>query len=75
MTVDDRIIDYIATYRREHGYCPTIKEVAAHMGYASHTHVWRILQRLRDEGRVSYVDGEPRTLVESNTGAQPQPVE
>lgn len=55
------LLDAIVQLTAEKGFPPTTRELAEHLG------IWnsaagRMLQRLRDEGRVTWEDGRARTL-------------
>jgi repressor LexA len=46
----------------ERGYSPTVRELAAELGLRSPAPLHRYLERLRDEGKVSWETGKARTL-------------
>lgn len=49
--VRDRIVAYIGGYRDEHGYSPTVREIAAAVGLSS-SGVYHHLEQLRKSGVV-----------------------
>ena len=56
-----RILDFIARHQAEHGWAPTVGEIAAEVGHASKSSVHVHLQRLRDEGEL-VLGGGPRMI-------------
>lgn len=64
----DLIVDATERYIAEHGYSPTVRELAALVGLASPSTVHAHLMSLAREGRVSWDPARPRTL-------RPVPVE
>jgi SOS-response transcriptional repressor LexA len=44
------------------GMSPTIRELAEELGFKSPAPILRYLERLREEGKVSWVRGKARTL-------------
>lgn len=59
---DEAIAAYIARYRLERGYSPSIRDVARRFGYKSPASVLHRLRRMRDKGLVDFEDGVQRTL-------------
>ena len=59
-----RVLECIALFRAEHGYCPSVRELQQLLGFASptavHGHIWA----LRRRGRVTWEIGKDRTLRE-----------
>ena len=53
-----RIIGYIQTY----GYPPTTREIGDMVCLDSTSSVYNHLQRMRDDGMIDYLDGQPRTI-------------
>jgi repressor LexA len=58
----ERIVSAIAAYWSEHGYAPTMREVAAAAGLRSPESVHTHLQQLAAEGRIRYQPETPRSL-------------
>lgn len=58
---DDRIVTFVAMYRREHGYGPSYREIADHVGVALSSAAG-IIARLVQEGRLAQVPRIPRTV-------------
>lgn len=65
---DDALCTFIDKYSETHRYAPTLREVGEAFGLRSKatTTVW--LRRLRKEGRVSWTEGDARTLHTTTTG-------
>ncbi len=60
---DEAVLAAIDRLHAEFGFAPTVRELCAELGLASPAHVHRYLEKLREEGRVSWVPGKQRTLV------------
>lgn len=58
---DDRIVSFVALYRRQHGYGPSYREIAEDSKIPLST-LATILARLVDEGRIAHVPNIPRTV-------------
>lgn len=56
------MIDLITEMTRLHGHAPTIREIAKAMGIKSPDTVKFHLDKLREAGRVTWLDGASRTL-------------
>ena len=65
---DDEIVGFIRGYREEMGFSPSVRDIVSGLGYRSTGSVKHRLERLRDEGRVTYVDRVARTLREVGDG-------
>lgn len=63
------IIDAIVHLTEQQGFPPTTREIADHLGLWNSA-VGRTLQRLREEGRVSWVEGRARTLVVNDRSSE-----
>lgn len=55
------IFDAITALENEQPYPPTVKEIGAKAGYSDST-VWKYVERLAEEGRVTWVPGTARTI-------------
>lgn len=64
----ERVFDFVAAFGRERGYAPSFREVAEALDIASPATVHHHLRSLRDEGRLTYVDRQPRTVHITSTG-------
>lgn len=66
MSADRRRLDaamtYITTYHREHGYPPSVRELADHLGVATHT-AHTALRKLVEDGLITVTPGIPRSIV------------
>lgn len=60
--VDDRIIEFIDWFHRDHGYPPTIREIGKGVGLSSTSSVSERLARLASEGRLVVSPGVARGL-------------
>jgi SOS-response transcriptional repressor LexA len=58
---DDEILAAIVRLTSK-GPAPTLRELAAEVGLSSPTPLLRYLERLRQEGKVSWEPGKARTL-------------
>lgn len=56
-----QVCEAISRFSAEHGYQPTVRELAAMVSLPSST-VWQALVRLRRAAKVDWVEGQPRTL-------------
>jgi hypothetical protein len=54
---------FIKSFLANHKYAPTIREIASSFGIQSPNGVKCHLDALREKGRVTWVDGDSRTLV------------
>lgn len=61
--IERRLYDAAHRFIEEHHYPPTVREVAAMLGYANPSSAAVRLHSLRRRGYVTFVDGQPRTLV------------
>ncbi len=52
----------IADYTEQHGYAPTMNDLAALMGLASRGYVCRIVKLLVERGHVRHLSGKARSL-------------
>lgn len=57
-----KIYQWIGRYIAQHGYSPTLREIAARFKISSLNGVACHLDALRSKGRVDWVDGCSRTL-------------
>lgn len=62
MTRSDEILEYIESYKLEHGYAPTIREIGAGVGLASPSTVHGHLKRLEKKGLINRKECSPRAL-------------
>ena len=63
-SVRKHILEYIVSYITEHGYAPTVREIAAGVGLKSNSSVHRHLLRMFDEGMLETdaEAGSPRAI-------------
>lgn len=56
------LLEYLAQFQRQHGYSPTLLEMAKATGHKSVSTVHAIMRNLVDKGYVQKVDGNARVL-------------
>ncbi len=56
------LLEYLAQFQRQHGYSPTLKEMAEATGHRSVSTIHAIIRTLVDKGYVQKVDGNARVL-------------
>lgn len=61
--MERRVYDAARQFITEHGYPPTVRELAALVGYRNASSVMVRLHDMRYRGYVNFVDATPRTLV------------
>lgn len=69
-STDERLLAFISDYCDIHGFSPSVRDISRHFGYSSPSTVKHMLDRLRDEGRVTFLDRQPRTVRVVNHGKQ-----
>ena len=73
--VRDQILSFIVAFQKEHGFSPTIREIADGIGYASVGCVHRHIQCLKENGLLREMNNPtPRALVVNsgvNSGLSP----
>lgn len=60
---DEQILDMIARYVSEHGYSPSMRDVAEMAGLKSTSSIHRRLRLLRDAGKLTFDDRISRSIV------------
>jgi SOS-response transcriptional repressor LexA len=58
----EELVGAIRAYWMTHGYAPSVRDLVANTRAYTTSHVRHHLLLLRDEGRVSFTDGQARTL-------------
>lgn len=56
------LLEFLAQFQRQHGYSPTLKEIAEATGHRSVSTIHAIIRTLVDKGYVQKVDGNARVL-------------
>lgn len=56
------IYDYICDYLKEHGFPPTVREIAGMAGLASASSAHHYLKQLEEKGYIRRVEGSPRAI-------------
>ena len=69
-STDEQLLAFIGDYCDTYGYSPSVRDISRHFGYSSPSTVKHMLDRLRDEGRVTFLDKQPRTVRVVNNGKQ-----
>jgi repressor LexA len=64
------ILQYIDDHHREHGFAPTIREIAEHVGIPSYSAVFRHIKILDRHGLIARAPGKTRALVLTDKGRQ-----
>ena len=57
-----QIYNCIVDYMQSKGYPPTTEEIGEIVGLRSKSSVNSHLHRMRDEGIIDFLDGQPRTI-------------
>ncbi len=58
----EKVTDYIASFCKRYGYCPSLAEITEAMGWRSTNSARHHLDRLRRAGRVTWQTGKGRTI-------------
>jgi len=61
--IQRQILEYIKSYFNEHGYSPTLKEMARDLGDKNITTIHQHIQALQAKGYISKKENSPRSLV------------
>jgi repressor LexA len=56
------LLEYLAQFQRQHGYSPTLKEMAEATGHKAVSTIHAIIRSLVDKGYVQKVEGNARVL-------------
>ena len=62
MTTHDKILTYITAHRDEHGYAPTVREIAEAVGLRSTSTVQAHIDRMERDGVIFRTRGISRTV-------------
>lgn len=57
-----RTLDFIAAFIDEHGFSPSLDEIAIELGYSSKSGVSRIIDGLKEQRLISTVRGKARSI-------------
>ena len=68
----ERLLQYLILYRENHGYSPSIREMAAAVGVRSTCTISQHLTCLEDEGLISHTEGKWRDVI-ATTNSLPIP--
>lgn len=58
----EELVKFVAEFDEANGYSPTTREIASGMGFKSVESVHRLLQALKESGRVTWIPNRARTL-------------
>ena len=58
----EKIMEYIASFCKQYGYGPSVRDITEHMGWRSTNSARHYLDRLRLAGKVTWTDGRARTI-------------
>ncbi len=58
----ERILNYLDKYINDHGYSPSVREIAQAVGFKSTSTVHSYLLDLQEEGYITYADGKRRAI-------------
>ena len=64
------VLAFIREFRTNHQYGPTVREIAAAIGWASPSTAHAVLDTLEFEGLISQVHGIPRTIALTEKGVE-----
>jgi repressor LexA len=64
------VLKAILVLANEKGYSPTVREIQVALGHGGPSSIHAQLTVLRDMGYVTWVDGQPRTLVVTDEGRE-----
>src|SRR5260370_41317709 len=56
------VLEFLAQFQNQHGYSPTLTEIAKATGHRSNSTVHALIRALVDKGYVQKVDGNARVL-------------
>ena len=68
----ERLLRYLILYREDHGYSPSIREMAAAVGVRSTCTISQHLACLEDEGLITHTEGKWRDFM-ATTNSLPIP--
>ena len=63
-----QVYDYIVSFQRDHGYPPSVREIARHLGLKSPSTVHFHLKGLEEAGVIIKAEGKTRAITLSGTG-------
>jgi len=62
IATDQDILDFIEQYVRVHGFSPSLADIGRGVGLTSRSAILRRISKLRERGKLTYMDGVPRTI-------------
>ena len=58
----DLIVSFVDSYTKEHGFCPTIREISCAVGLKSTATVYDHLKRMQRDGILTFSPFTPRSI-------------
>lgn len=58
----DKVYVFIYAFTADYGYSPTYAQIAKGVGLKAKSHIKYILDEMKEEGRVTFEPGSPRTV-------------
>lgn len=59
---EQEILNFIKTYISENGFSPTFREICKAVNLKSTDSIYRYCQRLKNEKKIHYIEGQTRTI-------------
>lgn len=59
---DEKVLEFVRTFLGQRGYPPSVRQIATGLDLASTSGVHQSLVRLRRLGKVTWEEGQPRTM-------------
>ncbi|MEW6516851.1 MAG: transcriptional repressor LexA [candidate division FCPU426 bacterium] len=66
------VLDFVESYRREHGYAPTLREIGEALGLSSVATVYQHLKHLEAKGLIRREGGRARQMETTSLPEQPR---
>lgn len=57
-----KVYDYLIDYIKEHGYAPSVRELAEGVGLKSSSSAYNHLSKLEEEGKIEMRGNSPRAI-------------
>lgn len=58
----NQIVSFVASYTKEHGYCPSVREIGYAVGLRSTSTVYDHLKRMQRDGILTFSPFTPRSI-------------
>ena len=66
-----KIVGFVDSYTKEHGYCPTVREIGFAVGLKSTSTVYGHLKRMQRDGLLTFSPFTPRSITLSKSYTRP----